>query len=97
METTYAYLVSLYDQEPCGIFLTKEEAYAAAERYLSVYWEEEERITKTSGISEEAQEEEMRYIQDEKQFWKEEGYIDDVIYIQEVPLNKIVLDNGKEY
>lgn len=98
METTYVYLVSLYDtREPSGIFLTEEEALAAAERYLSAYWQEKEEELKDFGLSEEEQEAEKQNIQDEKQFWEEEGYIDDVIYIHEVPLNKIVLWNGKEY
>lgn len=95
---TYAYLVSLYDdQKPCGIFLTEEEAHAAAERFLTAHWKEEEEIAKTSGMSEEAQEVEMQYLQDEKQFWEEKGFVVDLIYIRQVPLGKIVLYNGKEY
>jgi hypothetical protein len=98
METTYAYLISLYDtMEPRGIFLTEEEALAAAERYVSAYWKEREEELKTFGLSKEAQEAGMQYIQDEKERWKDCKLIEDVIYIHQVPLNKIVLYNGKEY
>ena len=98
METTYVYLVMLYDdKEPSGVFTTKEEALAAAERFLSAHWKNEEEMIKTSNMTEEEKEADMQYLQDEKECWEEEEFVDDLIYIQEVPLNKIVLYNGKEY
>ena len=98
METTYVYLVSLYDtREPVGIFLTEEEALAAAERYLSAYWQKSEKELKTHGLSKEAQEAGMQYIQDEKEHWKDCKLIEDVIYIHEVPLNKIITYDKKDY
>ena len=98
METKYVYLVSLYyTREPSGIFLTKEEALAAAERYVSAYWKEREEELKTLGLSEKTLEAEMQYIQDEKERWEDCKLIEDVIYIHKVPLNKIVAWNGKEY
>ena len=98
-ETTFAYLILLGDeQEPSGIFTTEVEARAAAERYLAAYWSKEEsRIRKADYFSKDEKEERLIGLREEKEFWKEEGFIDDLIYIKEVPMGKLISYYGNEY
>lgn len=98
-ETTFAYLILLGDErEPSGVFTTEEEARAAADRYLTAHWDEEENsIRKADYFSEKEKEEHLTYLREEKEFWKEEEYIDDLIYIERVPMGKLVSYWGEEY
>ena len=98
-ETTFAYLILLGDtREPSGIFTTEAEAQAAAERYLAAHWNKEEsRIREADYLSEDEKKEDLADLQEEKDCWKEEGFIDDLIYIQAVPMGKLVSYWDGEY
>ena len=98
-ETIFAYLILLGDErEPSGVFTTEAEARAAAGRYLAAHWNKEKnRIREADYYSEDEKEEYLAYLREEKEIWKEEGFIDDLIYIQEVPMGKLVSYWGNEY
>ncbi len=98
-ETTYAYLVLLYDdQTPSGVFTTETEARAAAERFLAAYWgKREDEIRASDYFSEDEKSEYLAAHQREKDSWKEDGFIDDLIYIQKVPLGKLISYGDNEY
>lgn len=98
-ETTYVYLVLLYDdQTPSGVFTTESEARAAAERFLTAYWSKRENEIRASAyLSVDEKNEYLAAHQREKEFWREEGFVDDLIYIQGVPFGKLVSYWDNEY
>jgi hypothetical protein len=98
-DITYAYLILLDDErEPSGVFLTEEEAHAAAERYLAAHWSKEENRIKTADyLSGDEKESALQILEEEKDFWKEEGFIDDLIYIERIPFGKLVSYWGDKF
>lgn len=82
------YVIKLYgDSTIRGVFPTEKEARIAAQHWLDKVWAQEEEMIELRRFEgeddiAENEEEDLRMM---KEMWREDGFIDDILYIERAP------------